>query len=179
MRKTLRDIAHKLSQYDHSWLLAGKTAAVLQGAMIQAHKITLYSDQVTAYRFGTIFDSYRTLKVKLRSGPSLAGHAGTFDFQGVEVSIVGDPAIICQDRPFHLPIAQLFMEANKYVIDDVEIPLLPASWLILLGLIGNDMELARSLKSTGIDREIVMKQSRDLGVAFLAKPLIDALYETK
>jgi len=175
MRKTLYDIARKLNQSEEHWLLAGKLAAVLQGAMIHAHKITIYSNQKTAYKFNDIFQEYRTLKVKYRSGESLSGHVGTFSIRGVEVSIVGDPEIICNSKHYFLPVDLLFQQKINYTMDQLEIPLLPSSWLILLGLIGNDKDLAEALSET-VAKADVLEKAGDLGLMFHAKPMIDSLY---
>lgn len=176
MRKTLRDIAQKLNQTNHSWLLAGKTAAVLQGALIQAHKITLYTEQVTAYRFNAIFEEYRSLKVKYRTGSPLSGHAGTFDMHGVEVSVVGDPEIVWQGRHLFLPVQQLFRDARIFDLDGSDIPLLPPAWLILLGLIGEDHALAKSLIESGVTKDEVMENARQIGIFVHVKSTVDALF---
>ncbi|HPQ40961.1 MAG TPA: hypothetical protein PLV45_11370 [bacterium] len=176
MRKTLRDIAQKLNRDDHPWLLAGKTAAVLQGALIQAHKITLYSDQLTAYRFNTTFEAYRSLKVKYRTESALAGHAGTFDMHGVEVSIVGDPEIMYQGRHLFIPLQQLIQDARVFDLDGVTIPLLPPAWLILLGIIGGDNDLAKSMVASGVTRDEVMKNAQMMGIAVNITPMMDAIF---
>lgn len=176
MRKTLFDIARKLEQTGDRWLLAGKTAAVLQGAMIQSSKLTLYSNQVTAYKFGEYFDEYRSLKVKYRSESPLSGHAGTFSIHDVEVSIVGDPEIAHHGKHHFLPVDLLLQQTAPYSMDGVQIPLLPKTWLTLLGLMGNDTIMTEALIQSGVAQQEVLKTAQELGLAFHLKPLIDSAY---
>jgi hypothetical protein len=173
MRKTLRDIAKRFNTENEIWLLAGNTAAVLQGAMIQSRKLTFYTSKLGSYRFGEIFNDYRCERVKYREKPPLAGHIGLFEINDIEIRVVGDPEVFFEHRKFPIPIDDIYLEAEMTDVEGQEVPLLPLSWLMILGLMGGDDTLVQSVASCEIDGNLVREKAANMGVSYYLKPQLD------
>ena len=173
MKKTLQDISKKLTRENFPWLLAGKTAAVLQGALLKSTKLTLYTTQLGSYRFGEYFHDYKKMRVKYRENPPLSGHAGIFSINDIEIAVVGDPEITYQHRKYPIPLLEILEDDQSFSIDDMEIPLLPLPWLFVLGVMGKDEELAAAVATSGVTKEDIQKVTDNLGISFYLKSEID------
>ncbi len=166
MQATLINIAHKLNKENIPWLLAGKTAAVLQGCFLHSNTLTFYTNQPGAYRFGDFFDEYKREKIKYREASTLAGHTGLYIFNGIEVRVVGDPEILVEKRRFAVPLDAIFLIAEPMDINDEMIPLVPLPWLFVLGILGNDRELVEGVSQADISREKIIEASSMIGAGF-------------
>ncbi len=175
MRKTLQDIKKKLIKEDIPWLLAGKTAAVLQGALVKASKLTLYTDRMGSYKFGDFFQEYKQQRVKYRENPPLAGHSGIYMINDIEVGIIGDPEVIYQHRKYPVPVHQILSGEQKFEIDGEMMPLLPLPWLLVLGIMGNDTDLSSAVAETEINADDIQQVTDTLGITYYLKPEIDRL----
>ena len=175
MKKTLRDIANKLNQQKEPWVLAGNTAAVLQGAMIESKKLTIYTSRLAAYQLGDIFNEYRKEKVKYREIPPLAGHAGHFAIKDIWVRIIGEPEIFHDHKKFFIPLDEIFLNSPSIKIDDQDVNLLRLEWLLILGILGGDEELAVASANCKIDLDYVQTMVAKMGVSFYIKPHLENL----
>ncbi|MBN1354773.1 hypothetical protein JXA40_00730 [bacterium] len=173
MRKTLRDIARRFNRENDIWLLAGNTSAVLQGAMIHSRKLTFYTLQTGAYKFGELFAPYKRERVKYREKPPLAGHIGLFSINEIDVSIVGQPEIFFEHRKYPIPIEDVYLYAETVQIEDQGIPLLPLEWLLILGIMADNTGLADAVSRCELDFERVLKTAGDMGVAHYLKTKLD------
>ncbi len=179
MKRTLQQIAGKFNKEGEPWVLAGNTAAVLQGAMIQAHKLTFYTSRTGSYKFNDVFAQYKKEKVKYRELVPLVGHTGLFFINDIEVRILGEPGILFQHRRFPIPIEDIYLEAEYITLSSQEIPLLPLPWLVILGLMGNDESLARGAIECGIQEKDILAVAENMGVSYYLKPSLDALFQTQ
>ncbi len=175
MRKALQDIARKLNQEKIPWLLADKTAAILQGAMITTNQLIIYTSNSGSYRFGDFFADYRIQKVKYREAAPVAGHIGLFKMHDIDVTVIGEPEMILQQRKFLIPVESIHKDAVPTSIGMQDIYLLPLPWIQILGFISGDNELLTALSPCRITRKDVFFISEMIGATYFLKPLLESM----
>jgi len=174
MRKTLSNIAKKLNREDEPWILAGRTAAVLQGAFLQASNLTIYQTQLGSYRFGEFFAEYKKQRVKYRESDLIAGHVGIFNVNGIEVVVSGQPEIVIEHRKYTLPLEDIYLDIEPEEIDGQLVPMLPMNWLLTIGLVEQDNDLIKGILGHGVKQTEVMHCADLLGAGYYLKPIIES-----
>jgi hypothetical protein len=89
-RAVLRSIAQRLNEDGMSYKVAGGTCAALHGLPLHVRDIDIEVSAAGAYHFQQLFPSQVVVPVSLSGTDLYRSHFGRFDFEGVQVEIMGD-----------------------------------------------------------------------------------------
>ncbi len=88
-RPVLREIARGLAEAEVRYTVVGGTSLALHGLPLPVKDIDIETDPDSAYRFAALFEAHTVEPVALREGRSYRSHFGKFDFDGVQVEVMG------------------------------------------------------------------------------------------
>jgi len=88
-RPVLREIARRLDGAGVKYAVVGGTSLTLHGLPLQVKDIDIETDVAGAYCFATLFPDQICQPVALRESTTYRSHFGRFDFDGVEVEVMG------------------------------------------------------------------------------------------
>ena len=89
-RAVLRRIAQRLDETGIAYKVVGGACAALHGLPLHVRDIDIEVSAADAYRFQQLFPAQVTLPVALGETELYRSHFGCFDFEGVQVEIMGD-----------------------------------------------------------------------------------------
>jgi len=88
-RPVLREIARRLAEAEMRYTVVGGTSLALHGLPLPVKDIDIETDPDGAYRFAALFAPQAVEPVALREGHSYRSHFGQFNFDGVQVEVMG------------------------------------------------------------------------------------------
>ena len=88
-RPVLREIARRLDEANVRYAVVGGTSLALHGLPLPVKDLDIETDPEGAYRFAALFETHVVEPVALKEGRSYRSHFGRFDFDGVQVEIMG------------------------------------------------------------------------------------------
>ena len=175
MRNVIQEVSAKMNDRNLPWLLAGKTAGVLQGVLVHSNTLSIFSTEKGSAAFSDVFDPFRDQKIKYRDDRVIAGLTGTFRIRDVEVTIIGAPQIIIEHRKWPLPIEDIFGVIEPVEIGLHPVPMLPLDWLFITAVIEKDMQFAQAILETGLERNQIVKLLEETGLSYYLKPKLEEL----
>ena len=89
-RSVLRLIADQLNKTEITYKVVGGASIALQGVQISVKDLDLEMDQESAYRFQTLFQGNTVQPVEMRESETYRSFFGRFDFDGVQIEVMGD-----------------------------------------------------------------------------------------
>jgi S-adenosylmethionine-dependent methyltransferase len=88
-RPVLREIARRLDEASVGYTVVGGTSLALHGLPLPVKDLDIETDPGGAYRFEALFAAHVVEPVALRESRLYRSHFGRFDFDGVQVEIMG------------------------------------------------------------------------------------------
>ena len=88
-RPVLREIARRLDEANVRYTVVGGTSLVLHGLPLPVKDLDIETDPDDAYRFAELFAARIVESVALKESRSYRSHFGRFDFDGVQVEVMG------------------------------------------------------------------------------------------
>ena len=88
-RPVLREIARRLAEAEVRYTVVGGTSLALHGLPLPVKDLDIETDSEGAYRFAALFEAHVVEPVMLRESRSYRSHFGKFDFDGVQVEVMG------------------------------------------------------------------------------------------
>ena len=88
-RPVLREIARRLAEVDVRYTVVGGTSLALHGLPLPVKDLDIETDPDGAYRFAEMFAARIVEPVALKESRSYRSHFGRFDFDGVQVEVMG------------------------------------------------------------------------------------------
>jgi S-adenosylmethionine-dependent methyltransferase len=88
--RVLAEIAGRLDAAGVPYTISGGTAAILHGVTLPFRDVDIETSAEGAYRFQELFPEQVVQPVALSDNGTHRSHFGRFDFEGVEVEIMGD-----------------------------------------------------------------------------------------
>jgi ubiquinone/menaquinone biosynthesis C-methylase UbiE len=89
-RAALRNIAGQLKRVGLSYKLVGGASAALQGVDLPVADLDIECGEKDAYRFQELFPKHIKQAVMLSDNKQYLSHFGKFEFDGVQVDVMGD-----------------------------------------------------------------------------------------
>ena len=149
----------------YPWLIAGELSMALQGAMIYAKEIKIYTTRVGAYDFPKILKDLASVPIKPVKSKHLTYFEGKFMLNNIPVVIIGDPIIQTELMELPLPIQELYQNPVYESFGDVNIPLLPIEWCIFLEIIrGVDKEKWKKIFIPSVKKDDIFKIAKRFGL---------------
>jgi hypothetical protein len=179
MRNTIQLIAEKLNAINEPWLLSGRTAAILQGAALHSNELLLFGSQQAGQKMSELFSGNILHKTKYREDEHLAGYSGNFRIDDIAVTMIGDPQLIFNHRKYNIPIDDIYLENDPFEIGLQQIPLMPAPWILLIGVAAEDELLIKAMMDCGVPADKLLKIAEILGMSYYFKPRLSQLYHLK
>jgi S-adenosylmethionine-dependent methyltransferase len=88
-RPVLCEIARRLAEAEVRYTVVGGTSLALHGLPLPVKDIDIETDPNGAYRFAALFAPHVVEPIALRESPSYRSHFGKFNFDGVQVEVMG------------------------------------------------------------------------------------------
>jgi ubiquinone/menaquinone biosynthesis C-methylase UbiE len=88
-RPVLREIAGRLDEANVRYVVVGGTSLALHGLPLPVKDLDIETDPEGAYQFAALFETHVVEPVALKEGRLYRSHFGRFDFNGVQVEIMG------------------------------------------------------------------------------------------
>ena len=89
-RSVLSQIGRRLSEAELEFKIVGGASLALQGVQTKVKDLDIEVDAETAYRFQDLFSTYVVQPVSWSESKIYRSHFGRFDFNGVQVEVMGD-----------------------------------------------------------------------------------------
>jgi hypothetical protein len=175
MRAVLQKIAEILNAESFPWLLAGKTAAVLQGAIIHSNNLIILTDMNGANFFGEKFATSKNQRIKYREDPPFAAFSGIFQIDDIEIHLYGDPEILHEHRKFKIPVDDIFLETELVEIGLERVPIISLEWILTLAIFEQDQPLINAIIPCEISRETLNGIIETLGANYYLRPLVEKI----
>ena len=88
-RSVLREIAGRLDEANVRYTIVGGTSLALHGLPLPVKDLDIETDPEGAYRFAELFAAHIVEPVTLKESRCYRSHFGRFDFDGVQVEVMG------------------------------------------------------------------------------------------
>jgi S-adenosylmethionine-dependent methyltransferase len=88
-RSLLCEIARRLDEAGIAYTVVGGTSLALHGLPLPVKDLDIETDPEGAYRFAALFGDHVVEPVALKEGHSYRSHFGRFNFDGVQVEVMG------------------------------------------------------------------------------------------
>ena len=88
-RPVLREIVRRLDEANVRYTVVGGTSLALHGLPLPVKDLDIETDPAGAYRFAELFAAHIVEPVTLKESRSYRSHFGRFDFDGVQVEVMG------------------------------------------------------------------------------------------
>lgn len=89
-RAVVREVAHRLNRDGVDYKVVGGASVALHGVPLPVQDVDLETDAAGAYRFQALFADHVVEPVTLREGEQYRSYFGRFDFDGVQVEVMGE-----------------------------------------------------------------------------------------
>ena len=88
-REVLKRIVRRLDEAGVPYAIVGGTSLALHGLPLRVKDLDIETDVAGAYRFAALFGENISMPVALRESAFYRSHFGQFDFDGVQVEVMG------------------------------------------------------------------------------------------
>lgn len=177
MRNTLVAFAEELNKTGESWLLTGRTAAALQGAVIHGNSLTIMTTQTVCEHMGERMDRYRTQKIKHRELPPWRGSIGAFRHESIDITMIGDPEFSIGNRTASIPVDDIFLSIEPFEVSLTQVALMPIDWIAFVGFLEGDHDVLRSVIALGVTKDSLRSITDLLSLSYVMKSDIDGIFK--